>query len=166
MKKLIVAAVMCLGTAAFAQEAKGTPANPSKDAPSAQQMNGPTTGVEAQEVGPAISDTAKKVVGKDTDKDKADAANKSGVWKMKDAYSLAGTVKSPENDELTIARTGTLPEVKLDVRDQTVVTLDGKTVKANELPEGASVRAKFQLEGDDSVALELKATSPKGAPKK
>ncbi|NOK33789.1 hypothetical protein D7W79_24380 [Corallococcus exercitus] len=161
MKKLIVAAVMCLGTAAFAQNATGTPEHPSKDAPSAHQMNGPSTGVEAQEVGPAISDTAKKVVGADTSKDKADAANKTGLWTQKDAFSLNGTVKAKDNDDVTLARTGTLPEVKLDVREQTKVTLDGKTVKASELPEGASVRAKFQLEGDDSVALELKATSPK-----
>ncbi|WP_375755113.1 hypothetical protein [Corallococcus exercitus] len=161
MKKIIVAAVMCLGTAAFAQDTTGTPQNPSKDAPSARQMNGPSTGVEAQEVGPAISDTAKKVVGADTSKDKADAANKTGLWKEKDAFSMNGTVKAKDDDDITLARTGTLPEVKLDVRDQTKVTLDGKAVKASELPEGASVRAKFQLEGDDSIALELKATSPK-----
>ncbi|RKG85533.1 hypothetical protein [Corallococcus terminator] len=161
MKKLIVAAVMCLGTAAFAQSPTGTPSNPAPSAPSTGQMNGPTTGVEAQEVGPAISNTAKKVVGADKDK-----AAGTGAWKMKDAYSLSGTVSGQDDDDVTIARTGDLPAVKLDVRDQTVVTLDGKTVKANELPEGASVRAKFQLEGDDSVALELKATSPKGAVKK
>ncbi|RKH60172.1 hypothetical protein [Corallococcus aberystwythensis] len=161
MKKIIVAAVMCLGTAAFAQSTTGTPQNPAPSAPSNSQMNGPSTGVEAQEVGPAISDTAKKVVGKDTSKDKADAANKSGVWKEKDAFSLNGTVKAKDDDDITLARTGTLPEVQLDVREQTKVTLDGKTVKASELPEGASVRAKFQLEGDDSIALELKATSPK-----
>jgi uncharacterized protein YdeI (BOF family) len=162
MKKLIVTAVMCLGTAAFAQDSTGTPRNPAPTAPSAHQMNGPSTGVEAEEVGPAISNTAKKVVGKDTDtsKDKS-AASKSGVWTEKDAFSLSGTVKSKANDDITLARTGTLPEVKLDVRDQTKVTLDGKMVKASELPEGASVRAKFQLDGDDPVALELKATSPK-----
>jgi uncharacterized protein YdeI (BOF family) len=150
MKKLIVAAVMCLGTAAFAQDATGTPEHPASTAPSARQYNGPSTGVEAQEVGPAIGDAAKKVVGKDTSKDakKMDAQAKTGVWKDKDAYSLAGTVKSRDGDDITIARTGTLPEVKLDVRDQTMVTLDGKAVKASELPEGA-------------VAVELKATSMK-----
>ncbi|NBD09955.1 MULTISPECIES: hypothetical protein [Corallococcus] len=161
MKKLIVATVLCLGTAAFAQERTGTPQNPAPTAPSAQQYNGPSTGVEAQQVGPAIGDAAKSAVGADTSKDKADAANKTGVWKMKDAYSLSGTVKKPEKGDITITRTDTLPEVKLEVRDATVVTLDGKTVKANELPEGASVRAKFQLQGDDSVALELRASSPK-----
>ncbi|NOK12177.1 hypothetical protein [Corallococcus exercitus] len=162
MKKLIVAAVMCLGTAAFAQDTTGTPQNPGPGAPSNRQMNGPSTGVEAQEVGPAIGDTAKKLVGADqAAKDKADAANKTGLWKEKDAFSLTGTVKAKDNDDVTLARMGTLPEVKLDVRDQTKVTLDGKAVKASELPEGATVRAKFQLEGDDSIALELKATSPK-----
>lgn len=161
MKKLIVAAVMCLGTAAFAQDTTGTPEHPAPSAPSAQQHNGPSTGWQAQDVGPAINDTAKKIVGKDTSKDQADAANKTGVWKEKDAYSLEGTVKAKDNDDVTLARKDTLPEVKLEVRDQTKVTLDGKAVKASALPEGASVRAKFQLEGDDSIALELKATSPK-----
>jgi uncharacterized protein YdeI (BOF family) len=160
MKKLIVTAVMCLGTAAFAQDSTGTPQNPAPNAPSARQHTGPSTGLEAQEVGPAIGDAAKKAVGKDTSKDKS-TASQSGVWKEKDAYSLSGTVKAKADDDVTLARTGTLPEAKLDVRDQTKVTLDGKVVKASELPEGASVRAKFQLEGDDSVALELKATSPK-----
>ncbi|RKH49611.1 hypothetical protein D7Y23_16140 [Corallococcus sp. AB050B] len=158
MKKLIVAAVMCLGTAAFAQDATGTPQNPSKEAPSARQIDGPSTGIEAQEVGPAIGDTAKKVVGKDTSKE---AAGKTGVWTGKHAFDLEGTVKAKDGDDITLARKDTLPEVKLDVRDQTKVTLDGKAVKASELPEGATVRAKFQLEGDDPIALELKATSPK-----
>ncbi|WP_223639416.1 hypothetical protein [Corallococcus sp. EGB] len=161
MKKLIVAAVMCLGTAAFAQDTTGTPQHPAPSAPSAQQHNGPSTGWQAQDVGPAIGNTAKKVVGTDTSKEQADAANKTGVWKEKDAYSLTGTVSSKHNDNVTLARTDTLPEAKLKVRDQTKVTLDGKTVKASALPEGATVRAKFQLEGSDSVALELRATSPK-----
>ncbi|NOK22249.1 hypothetical protein [Corallococcus carmarthensis] len=162
MKKLIVAAVMCLGTAAFAQDTTGTPQHPAPSAPSNRQMNGPSTGVEAQQVGPAIGDTAKKLVGADkAAQEQADAVNKTGMWKEKDAFSLTGTVKAKDDDDITLARTGTLPEVKLDVRDQTKVTLDGKAVKASELPEGASVRAKFQLNGDDSVALELKATSPK-----
>lgn len=161
MKKLIVAAVMCVGTAAFAQDTTGTPRNPAPSAPSSQQINGPSTGIEAQEVGPAISDTAKKVVGKDTSQE---TAAQAGLWKEKDAFSLEGTVKAKDNDDITLARKDALPEVKLDVHDQTKVTLDGKAVKASELPEGATVRAKFQLKGDDPIALELKATSPK--PKK
>jgi hypothetical protein len=44
--------------------------------------------------------------------------------------------------------------------------LDGKKVeKTDQIPEGAQVRAKFQLEGQEVVALELRATSPKGVKK-
>ncbi|MFB1483110.1 hypothetical protein [Corallococcus sp. RDP092CA] len=161
MKKLIVATVMCLGTAAFAQETSGTPENPAPSAPSSRQHNGPSTGIQAQQVGPAIGDAAKSLVGADTSKDKA---AQTGVWKEKDAFSLEGTVKAKDDDDITLARKDTLPEVKLDVRERTKVTLDDKPATLSELPEGARVRAKFQLDGDDSVALELKATSPK--PKK
>ncbi|AFE07601.1 hypothetical protein COCOR_07561 [Corallococcus coralloides DSM 2259] len=161
MKKLIIAAVMSLGTAAFAQEATGTPENPAPSAPSSRQMNGPSTGIEAQEVGPAIGDAAKKAVGAQTSKEEA---AQTGVWKEKHAFTMEGTVKTKDDDDITLARKDTLPEVKLDVRDKTKVTLDDKPAKVSDLPEGAKVRAKFQLEGDDSVALELKATSPK--PKK
>ena len=161
MKKLIIAAVMCLGTTAFAQDTTGTPRNPAPSAPSSQQINGPSTGIEAQEVGPAIGDAAKSVVGAQTSKEEA---AQTGVWKEKHAFSMEGTVKAKDNDDITLARKDTLPEVKLDVHDQTKVTLDDQPAKVSDLPEGANVRAKFQLEGDDSVALELKATSPK--PKK
>jgi hypothetical protein len=51
------------------------------------------------------------------------------------------------------------------VRDQTTVLLDGKKVAVGDIPEGAQVRASFQIDGDDAVALEIKATSPKGTKK-
>ncbi|RKG61873.1 hypothetical protein D7X30_00570 [Corallococcus sp. AB011P] len=161
MKKLIIAAVMCLGTTAFAQETTGTPENPGPSAPSSRQHGRRSTGIEAQQVGPAIGDAAKSVVGAQTSKEEA---AQTGVWKEKHAFNMEGTVKAKDKDDITLARKDTLPEVKLEVRDKTKVTLDDQPAKVSDLPEGANVRAKFQLEGDDSVALELKATSPK--PKK
>lgn len=161
MKKLIIAAVMCLGTTAFAQETTGTPENPAPSAPSSRQHGRRSTGIEAQQVGPAIGDAAKSVVGAPTSKE---AAAQTGVWKENHAFDLEGTVKAKDDDDITLARKDTLPEVKLEVRDKTKVTLDDQPAKVSDLPEGAKVRAKFQLDGDDSVALELKATSPK--PKK
>lgn len=161
MKKLIITAVMCLGTTAFAQEPTGTPENPAPSAPSSHQHRRRSTGIQAQQVGPAIGNAAKSVVGAPTSKE---LAEQTGVWRERDAFNLEGTVKARDKDDVTLARKDTLPEVKLEVRDRTKVTLDGQDVKASALPEGANVRAKFQLEGDDPVALELKATSPK--PKK
>jgi hypothetical protein len=153
MKKLITTLALCIGTAAFAQQAQ----------PSQKQLPGPEaekkmdTGVDATEVGPAISDTAKKVVGAQTEDE--------GTFKMDKAMSLSGTMKDATADGVSIARTG-LPDADLDVRDKTVLLLDGKKVaKTDQIPEGASIRAKFQLEGQEAVALELRATSPKGTKK-
>jgi hypothetical protein len=152
MKKLIATLALCMGTAAFAQQA-----------PSKQQVPGPETekkmetGVDATEVGPAIGNTAKKVVGAQTEDE--------GTFKMDKAMSLSGTMKDATADGVSIARTG-LPDADLDVRDKTVLMLDGKKVeKTDQIPEGSQVRAKFQLEGQEVVALELRATSPKGTKK-
>ncbi len=157
MKKLIATLALCMGTAAFAQTAK--PAEP----PSQTQVPGPKvdkkldTGVDATEVGPAIGNTAKKAVGAQTEDE--------GTFKMEHAMNLKGTMKDATADGVSIARPG-LPDADLDVRDKTVLMLDGKKVeKTDQIPEGSSVRAKFQLEGQEVVALELRATSPKGAKK-
>ncbi|WP_240359821.1 hypothetical protein [Pyxidicoccus trucidator] len=152
MKKLIATLALCIGTAAFAQA-------PKTEQPSKQQVPGPEvdkrldTGVDATEVGPAIGNTAKDVVGVQTEDE--------GTFKMEHAMSLKGTVKDATADGVSIARPG-LPDADLDIRDKTVLMLDGKKVaKTDQIPEGASVRAKFQLEGQEIVALELRATSPK-----
>ncbi|WP_241758945.1 hypothetical protein [Pyxidicoccus parkwayensis] len=155
MKKLVATLALCIGTAAFAQQ--------KQDAPSQHQVPSPETekkmetGVDATEVGPAIGNTAKKVVGAQTEDE--------GTFKMDKAMSLSGTMKDATADGVSIARTG-LPDADLDVRDKTVLMLDGKKVeKTDQIPEGSAIRAKFQLEGQEAVALELRATSPKGAKK-
>jgi hypothetical protein len=156
MKKFIATLALCLGTAAFAQGEE-------QKAPSEKQVPGPEvkerldTGIDATEVGPGISGAAKKVVGVQTEDE--------GTFKMEHAMNLRGTLKDATADGVSIARPG-LPDADLDVRDKTVLMLDGKKVeKTDQIPEGAQVRAKFQLEGQEVVALELRATSPKGAKK-
>lgn len=158
MKKLISALALCIGTAAFAQ----SDAKPQKPSTAEQRDKGPGTGVDATEVGPAIGDTAKKVVGTDEQSKKDEQAVFS---KKAESFSIRGIARDTDNDDITLERTG-LPKAELSVKDQTKVTLDGKQVKADAIPEGAPVRAKFQLNGDDAVAVELIATSPKGAAKK
>ncbi|MBZ4417883.1 hypothetical protein [Myxococcus sp. RHSTA-1-4] len=157
MKKLIATLALCVGTAAFAQEAQ------QQKPPSEQQIPGPETkeemdtGIDATEVGPGIGGAAKDVVGADTED--------QGTFKMEHAMKLQGTLKDATADGVSIARKG-LPDAELDVRDKTVLKLDGKKVeKTDQIPEGASVRARFQIEGDEIVALELSATSPKGTKK-
>jgi hypothetical protein len=156
MKKLIATLALCIGTAAFAQDAK-------QEQPSKKQVPGPEvekkldTGIDATEVGPGIGGAAKDVVGAQTESE--------GTFKMEHALNLRGTMKDATADGVSIARPG-LPDADLDVREKTVLMLDGKKVdKTDQIPEGANVRAKFQLEGQEVVALELRATSPKGAKK-
>ncbi|MCP3139937.1 hypothetical protein [Pyxidicoccus xibeiensis] len=157
MKKLIATLALCMGTAAFAQTA--SPEAP----PSQKQVPGPKTekkldtGIDATEVGPGIGKAAKDVTGVQTEEE--------GTFKMEHAMNLRGTMKDATADGVSIARPG-LPDADLDVRDKTVLMLDGKKVeKTDQIPEGAQVRAKFQLEGQEIVALELRATSPKGVKK-
>ena len=155
MKKLIATLALCMGTAAFAQQTPEAPSQKQVPAPEVEKKL--DTGVDATEVGPGIGKTAKKVVGAQTEDE--------GTFKMDKALSLQGTMKDATADGVSLARAG-LPDADLDVRDKTVLMLDGKKVeKTDQIPEGAQVRAKFQLEGQEVVALELRATSPKGAKK-
>lgn len=77
---------------------------------------------------------------------------------LSQAFELRGTVKSPSAAFLTVERPE-LPTASLSVRDRTQVTLDGKPVEVQDLPKGAQVRAKFQLEGEEPVALRIEARS-------
>lgn len=175
MKKLIAALALCVGTAAFAENAnqndkvqKMEEAQQNKERDASQvftQKPGDSIreaqrdaeeGVDATQVGPKIGKTAKDVTGIQTEKE--------GTFKTSQAFTMKGTIKDKTLEGVTIERPG-LPAADLDIRDKTVVWLDGKKVKADALPEGAQVRAKFQLEGQDIVAVELRATSLKGTTK-
>ncbi|ADO68655.1 hypothetical protein [Stigmatella aurantiaca] len=169
MKKLIAALVVCVGTTAFAGDAaqkvqaeQKAQNEKTRDATQVfTQQPGSSIedakrdshqGINATEVGPKISKTAKDITGHHSDK---------STLKAMGAFDLQGIISKRSDDEVTIARQG-LPSAELDVRNETAVWLDGKQVKADSLPEGAQVRAKFQLDGDNAVAVELRATSAKG----
>ncbi|HEX8434477.1 hypothetical protein [Archangium sp.] len=165
MKKLMAVLVFTLGTAAFAQD----DANKNTQAMEEQKRNEGRnlgTGVDATEVDQGIKDAtdkAKDVVGKAEDKVGLDNA-KDGTFKKDKAFSMNGTLKGAAFDGITLARQG-LPDADLDVRKETQVMLDGKKVELKSIPEGAQVRARFQLEGEEIVAVELNATSPKATKK-
>lgn len=152
MKKLLAALVLTLGTATVAQQAgqdENTQAQQKQQRNEASRIE---TGLDATEVAPA----AREAVGLDT--------SEEGTFKKEKAFTLTGTFKGSALGGITIERQG-LPDADLDVRDQTVVMLDGKKVEVDAIPEGAQVRARFQLEGEEPVAVELNAKSPKGAKK-
>jgi hypothetical protein len=169
MKKLIAALAICVGTAAFAnntenvdkvQKAEQKQAEKKRDASQVftqkpgdsikESKRDAEEGIDATQVGPKIAKTAKDVTGIQTESE--------GTFKTAQAFSMKGTLKDKTAEGVTIERPG-LPAADLDIRDKTAVWLDGKKVDKNALPEGAQVRAKFQLEGQDIVAVELRATS-------
>ncbi len=138
MKKLITAAALTVASIAFAGADK---AEVKKD-----------TGTDATEVSGQIREGAGEWA------DQAGmATERQGTFKLKDAYSIQGTLKDPRGGRVTIARKG-MPDASLDLRDDTMVMLDGKKVEMKALPEGCEVRAKFQLEGKETVALKIDAT--------
>lgn len=98
------------------------------------------------------------------------AAKGEGTEVLHHGYEMKGTVKNIQGDMLTIHREG-MPAATLDVRMDTKILLDGKNVSVNALPEGTVIRAKFQVDGQKIVALEVHAMSahkakvPAAAPK-
>lgn len=172
MKKLIAALALCVGTAAFAEDAnqndkvqktQQSQQDKKRDASQVftqkpgdsirESQQNAEEGVDATQVGPKIGKAAKDVTGVQSESE--------GTFKTAQAFTMRGTIKDKTMEGVTIERPG-LPAADLDIRDKTLVWLDGKKVKADALPEGAQVRAKFQLEGQDIVAVELRATSAKG----
>ena len=172
MKKLIAALAICVGTAAFANDTtandklqKEQEAQQAKKRDATQvftqqpgdsiqeSQRNANEGMDATEVGPKISKKVKDITGVQTESE--------GTFKAAQAFSMTGTIKDKTSEGVTIERKG-LPAADLDIRDKTALWLDGKKVNKDALPEGAQVRAKFQLEGQDIVAVELHATSPKG----
>ncbi|AKF84102.1 hypothetical protein SAMN05443572_112269 [Myxococcus fulvus] len=150
MKKLIATFAVCLGTAAFAQSA------PAQPAPSQTQIPSPSTrvdtGVNATDVGRGINGATREA---------SNAQAQENLFNKKHSLSLKGTLKKADDDSVNLTRKD-LPDAELDVKAQTVVMLDGKKARVEEIPEGSEVRASFQLDGDNAVAVELRATSPKG----
>ena len=121
----------------------------------------------AEQIGREVGGTFQKGVHKvqeierdvrGTDGSTTSAQKAPSAQELSQAFELRGTVKSPSAAFLTVERPG-LPNASLSVRDRTQVTLDGKPAEVKDLPKGAQVRAKFQLEGEEPVALRIEARS-------
>lgn len=157
MKKLLTALVLTLSSAALAQTAapQNTQAEEQNKKNDTSRIE---TGVEATDVLPDLSGAkAQKQDEKPTD---------AALMNKTHAFKVNGILKGSAMGDITLSRQDLkLPDVDLDVRDQTKVMLDGKKVAVGDIPEGAQVRASFQIDGDDAVAVEINATSPKGTKK-
>jgi hypothetical protein len=113
---------------------------------------------EHQDVGTQIKDNVN-----DLERQAGLKKNDSLLFRSGQAYELNGTVSQVKFGKVTIAREG-LPNAVLDIKDGTQVQMDGRSIDAKYLPEGAQVRAKFQLDGNDGVALKIDATSTRTEP--
>jgi flagellar motor protein MotB len=160
MKKLLATLVITLGTAALAQSDVDTKTQQENQRNDTSRIE---TGVDSTEVLPGLSGSKAQ---KQADKQQASGAQKTSdaaLMNKANAFNLNGTLKKgSDKGEITLSRQNqNLPDVDLDVREQTQVMLDGKKVAVADIPEGAQVRARFQLVEDDVVAVEINATSPK-----
>ena len=150
MRKLVMALVLGVSAGALAQDGGTKKSDARTDLGAALH-----TGTHK------IQELERKVRG--TDGGSGSAQGAPSEKELSQAFDLKGTVKSPSAAFLTVQREG-LPAASLSVRDRTQVTLDGKPVDVKDLPEGAQVRAKFQLEGEEPVALRIEAKAVKKAP--
>lgn len=85
-------------------------------------------------------------LGQGTDTQNQDAENNA-----QERFTEVGTVTSASSDELTIRRQSG-EEVNIDLKDSTAITMDGRFVQADALPEGAEVRASYTMDGDNRIA--------------
>lgn len=80
-------------------------------------------------------------------------------YQVKPGWEVEGTVKKVKKDEITLSRQG-MPDAELEVsKDHTVVMIDGKRGSVTDLKQGAPVRASFQIDGDDLVAVRIETAS-------
>lgn len=77
---------------------------------------------------------------------------------MGQRFTEVGTVTSSSGNELTLRRQSG-EEVNIDLRDTTAITMDGRFVQAEALPEGAEVRASYTMDGDNRVAESIEVLS-------
>lgn len=154
MKKLIAALAVCVGPAAFAageqQKQDEQQQQKEQQAPSASQREGPEL-FEATEL-----NLQKRLEGDEGTGGSGEQQEK--LYQSSRAFDLRGTLGKASGDSITVQRKD-LPPVELEVSERTEVLLDGKSVEPNELPEGAQVRAKFQVSGDDILAVHIDAKS-------
>jgi hypothetical protein len=71
---------------------------------------------------------------------------------------IVGDVQSVEGQEVLVSVRGE-PELRLQLRPQTVVVVDGQMATATDIREGYGVRAMYQFVDDEPVAFFVELTS-------
>lgn len=161
MKKTLTALVLLAAATAFAQvdaSEVGPKANDkAKEMKQDAKAEAKETKQEAKEESKGIKQNAKENWA-EWKRQAGFAREEQGTFKAAQAFDINGTLEKAGSEEITLARPG-LPPAVLDIRDQTMVKIDGKKADAKALKEGARVKAKFQLEGEETVAVSIDARS-------
>ena len=71
---------------------------------------------------------------------------------------IVGDVQSVEGQEVLVAVRGE-PELRLQLRPRTVVTVDGQMATSADIREGHGIRAMYQFVDDEPVAFFVEVTS-------
>jgi hypothetical protein len=78
-------------------------------------------------------------------------------------FDIEGRISSVSGDKITISREDDqLPPAELSLASNTKIELDGDAASAQQLREGQEVRAKFNLQEDRPIALEVSAERQDG----
>ena len=107
-------------------------------------------GVDASQVGSEVEKGWDTMTGQ--------VNQKGAMLSNEPTFTISGNVEEARGGSITLQRHA-LPTAKLDIKDFTRVTLDGKPVEAKYVPRGAHISARFQLDGDNPVALSIQARS-------
>lgn len=144
MKRVLMAGILALSGVALAE---GTSSK--------------KKGVDASQVGSEVEkgwDKTKESVGMGGS---GAVDQKAAMLSNEPTFNISGEVAEAKGGSISVQRTA-LPPAKLDVKDFTRITLDGKPVEAKYIPRGARIQARFQLDGDNPVALSIQARSAVG----
>lgn len=74
-----------------------------------------------------------------------------GQMEQAQRFTEVGRVTNVGADSITLER-ATGEELDLEVRDTTSVTMEGRPVQIDALPEGSQVRASYMMVDDDRIA--------------
>lgn len=77
------------------------------------------------------------------------------------AFDVQGTLGEKAGKEWNIQRAN-LPPLTLELQDRTKVTLNGEPVQREALTQGMPVRARFQIDKDEIVAVSIDAQRSEG----
>jgi len=75
-------------------------------------------------------------------------------------FTAIGTVVSIDEQRMSLRRRGEI-DADFVLDDRTAFVLDGEEVTFDRVPPGSTAEVRFVLRGDDRVAHEVRATSPR-----